>query len=625
MANTFTLTDPKGKAISTTYSATDKADMERMGLAQGYKFAPTPLPNPVPATSLQPATPVNLPQPTATDAQMNVQDSVAGTVATSRANLDKMYADQKATIDKELEALKASRADTLAKAKPLTEPFREELETKERKRLSIETNFQENQKLTNQLDALLQQGNNMIARKNGVSMNNRAAAIRTQRTIEDVQARAGVIEAVINARNNQITVAQNMIDRSVEAIVADRTDSLNYYNTLLEMDNSKILTLDKESKEIATAQVELVKGDLEKAEATAEYIKGLMVNPETASFMADAGVSLTDSVEEIQEKMAKQVKIDQVRDARNKLVEAGYELVAYPTGETMPIEVGDTVLYAKVRPGSEQALKLEQLRASIESTNALANQRSGSGGGVGGGGVYADDMDALQGNVLAMIPTKFGQEQFQKQLANARNDQDRLNLLAGQILKAQPAEVKRDFANQAVGLSEIDKAIALIDSGTQTGALQAGTQYVYNIVGKDYDPKLAAIAQHLTAAIQPYRNSVTGAAWGEQETAEYAQLFGSTKYEPEELKQRLMIVKEVMKNKSAQTLNAYANPLGFGDNQFAAGLYTPGTGLQMDVNAGVDQQTLEAFDLEMGTSGTTAEQVDDGGYLSNLWGAIWGK
>lgn len=620
MANTFTLTDPKGKAISTTFSATDKADMERMGLAQGYKFAPTPLPNPVPATSLQPATPVSLPQPSAPDAQMNVQDSVAGTVASSRANLDKMYADQKASIDKELETLKTQRSETLAKAKPLTEPFREELQNKERERLSIETNFQENQKLTNQLDALLQQGNNMIARKNGVSMNNRAAAIRTQRTIEDVQARAGVIEAVINARNNQITVAQGMIDRSVEAIVADRTDSLNYYNTLLEMDNAGILALDKESKEIAASQVELVKGDLEKAEATAEYIKGLMINPETASFMADAGVSLTDSVEDVQNKMTKQAQVQQVRDARNKLVEAGYELSAIPTGETIPIEVGGTTLYAKVRPGSAQALEIEQLRANIQSTNALASQRSGSGGGVGGGATYASDMDALVGTVLSTIPTKYGQAQFQDQISRARDDADVLNIVAAQTLKAQGAEVRRDFANQAIGISEIDKAIALIDSGVKSGALQAGAQYTFNLLGKDFDPKLAQVNQHITAAIQPYRNSVTGAAWGTQEDAEYAQLFGSTKYEPQELKQRLLGAKEILKSKSANALNAFANPMGYGSNQFASGAYTPADQLNAE-----NDEVLSVFDAELGTANTTAQTTEDGGYLSNLWNAIIGK
>lgn len=197
----------------------------------------------------------------------------------------------------------------------------------------------------------------------------------------------------------------------------------------------------------------------------------------------------------------------------------------------------------------------------------------GGGGGSGNTAQYASDMDAVIGNVLATIPTKFGQEQFQAQIKRARNDGDKLNIVAGQVLKAQPAEVRRDFANQSVGLSEIDKAINLIDSGVQTGVINNGAQYVYNVFGKDFDPKLAEINQHLVAAIQPYRNSVTGAAWGQQETDEYNQLFGSTKYSPAELKQRLVTLKDILKSKSATTLNAFANPLGYGDNMFQTGAF----------------------------------------------------
>ena len=70
------------------------------------------------------------------------------------------------------------------------------------------------------------------------------------------------------------------------------------------------------------------------------------------------------------------------------------------------------------------------------------------------------------------------------------------------------------------------------------------------------------------ASVQPYRNSVTGAAWGDQEDAEYASLFGSTKYSPNELKQRLQTIKEIMKSKSVDALNVYVNPMGTYDNVF---------------------------------------------------------
>lgn len=191
---------------------------------------------------------------------------------------------------------------------------------------------------------------------------------------------------------------------------------------------------------------------------------------------------------------------------------------------------------------------------------------------------YASDLDAIIGATISTIPTKFGQETFAQQLAQARNDGDKINLVAAQVLKGQPAEFKNDFRNQAVAIKEVDKAIAELDSGLRTGLVNNGIQYTFNVVGKDFDPKIAKINQYMTAAIQPYRNSVTGAAWGDQEDAEYAALFGTTKYSPDELKQRLEGVREILKRKSAEGLNSFVNPMGYYGNEFESGTYAPSGG-----------------------------------------------
>lgn len=197
---------------------------------------------------------------------------------------------------------------------------------------------------------------------------------------------------------------------------------------------------------------------------------------------------------------------------------------------------------------------------------------------------YTNDLDAIIGSVLSTIPTKFGQQTFNAQIAKARNDTDKLNLVASQVLKGQSAELKSDFANQATGISQIDKAIKLLDEGVKTGLINNTAQYVYNLAGKDFDPKLAEINGLLVSAIQPYRNSVTGAAWGNQEDGEYQQLFGSTKYSPTELRQRLLQTKELLKAKSSEGLNAFVNPLGVYDNQFQVGTLTPGSGSATGTN-----------------------------------------
>jgi len=222
-------------------------------------------------------------------------------------------------------------------------------------------------------------------------------------------------------------------------------------------------------------------------------------------------------------------------------------------------------------------LEYNKLYAKTASGGLLSNKTLNALTTNGQNKKYGSDLEAVIGNTISIIPTKFGQEQFQSQLSRARNDGDKINLVASQVLKNQPSEVRLDFGNQAIAINSIDKAIALLDSGVETGVLNNAKQYAANFAGKDYDPALAQLNSLITSAIQPYRSSVTGAAWGTQEEAEYASLFGSTKYSPAELKQRLSTLKEGMKAKSSNALNAYVNPTGASENIFNTGTLAPQT------------------------------------------------
>jgi hypothetical protein len=385
---THTLTDPQGKKINITEEQALSYNQGNNRLAKGFQVTPietarptSPIVTPVPAKSLKPAPEVQLPTPQAPQDNLVYAETVKGAVDSARKTLDTTLANEKSTIDTQVDALRKQQADTLAKAKPLTEPFRAELENTERRKKFVDDNFEANQRLTNELDSLLTQQNALMAQAmGGAIMSNRARQIKVNRTQQEVSARVGVIEAVMNARNNQIAQAYTAIDRSIGNIASDRNDSLNYYNTLIELDNQRILTLDNESRKITNEQISLVKGDLAKAEKTAEYVKELMLDPTTAQFMADAGVTLLDSVDEVKTKMAEQGKREDIISIKNSLVEQGYEIVPYEAEGSFPVEVGGKTLYAKVRPGSPLALQIEaqraqtaniydQIRARVESAN----------------------------------------------------------------------------------------------------------------------------------------------------------------------------------------------------------------------------------------------------------------
>lgn len=227
--------------------------------------------------------------------------------------------------------------------------------------------------------------------------------------------------------------------------------------------------------------------------------------------------------------------------------------------------------------------------AKINKTYAPKSVGTGTGGGVGGNvGKYSTDLDAIIGGVYTTINSKNGKDAFRAEISKARNDADKINLVAKQVLRDQPADTRKDFSQKAAAIGQIDKAIAAIDNGAKTGFINNAKQYTFNVFGKDYDPNLAAIGGYITSAVQPYRNSITGAAWGEQEDGEYASLFGSTKYSPKELKERLVRVKEIMKDTSIAQLNSYVNPLDTYDNPFVQQV--------QGVQKGVDS-TLSEFGL----------------------------
>ncbi len=298
-------------------------------------------------------------------------------------------------------------------------------------------------------------------------------------------------------------------------------------------------------------------------------------------------------------------------DILDKKIEGGKYVIAYRnplTGATRieSVDLGLPPQYTKTVDAGNRILaipdnwdgdpsKLLTINKGLTPGQAAA----GAGGGTGSGGTYGSDLDALIGTTESIIPSKFGQETFRKNITRARSDADKISLIASVVLGKADAATKTDFTNQAVGIKQIDKAIKMIDEGAKTGVFQAGAQYAFNLAGKDFDPKLAQINQLLTSAIQPYRNSVTGAAWGSQEDGEYQQLFGSTKYSPEELRQRLVGVKDILASKSATALGSYVNPMGFYGDPFNAGsIQTGGSDIASRVDAaGYDYEAMKADGL----------------------------
>jgi len=344
------------KALGVDYSSgpgyfgprTLKASSQQMGVP----FTPTTYTPPV-VTNVPPSAvpaPI-LPQPTATPTLDAYYASMASQVDAARKALEDTYNKQitdlqaqQTAAQKRIDEFTAKQETIIGqggKIEELTAPFRADLEKAERERLYINKNFEDNQKLTNELDSLLTDGNTLVQQMKGVTGLASIRDPRVNKTISDISARAGVIQAVMSARSGQIAEAYRMIDRSVSAVTADRQDQLSYYTTLYnfyegqkDTEGEKLITLTADEKTYLNAQIGLLQDDLKTAQTNAENLKNAISDPDKALAYASAGVTLNDTLPEINKKLAQYAYSKEISDTSNKMALDGASYLA--PGQTAP-------------------------------------------------------------------------------------------------------------------------------------------------------------------------------------------------------------------------------------------------------------------------------------------------
>ncbi len=232
---------------------------------------------------------------------------------------------------------------TLEDVQGLTQPWQEQLEKTERDRLKVEENFFANQEAVGEMESLLTQAYgeiNLMKSQTGLSS---IRAPRIQKTIDDYNSRIDVLKAVVALRNDQISVAENLIDRSINAKVADINAQLGYYNEVLNFYDKQWSYAESEKSEAiqyvqrtAELKISQLQNDLEQAQATANYIKELMLDPTNAALIQDAGITMNMSVEEINAAIAKQSKIYAKRDTANSMATNGYSAISAAEAANKP-------------------------------------------------------------------------------------------------------------------------------------------------------------------------------------------------------------------------------------------------------------------------------------------------
>lgn len=167
--------------------------------------------------------------------------------------------------------------------------------------------------------------------------------------------------------------------------------------------------------------------------------------------------------------------------------------------------------------------------------------------------VLADLGGGVQENALLNNPTtsayfdafanaSVGLSNFSDKEKSAEMNRLTSNLANGRVEQAKEQVIRLAFAGKTgtqkesaiQRLQAIDslKTISTllneaVEKSGDTGLVSGSIQTALNKLGTSGNTDLVKIQTRITQALQVYRNAITGAAWGEQETAEYKQLFPS--------------------------------------------------------------------------------------------------
>lgn len=314
-----------------------------------------------PQTSVQDATQYLTTQspelPSGTTNPFNYLGGLANELATTKNTLYDAYQKQidslkaqQETAQSKIDEYMSKEQGAIGNIEQLTQPFQQQLEESERQRLHIEENFFANQNSVKELEDLLNQAMTDIEAARGVTGLSSIRAPRIAKIQTDYEARTGIIQAVMAARNNQIAVGTNLIDRSINAIQNDRNNQLGYYKTVLNFydnlrteEGNKLINLTKDERTYINAQIGMLENDMNNAQKTADYVKQLMIDPNTANAMEQAGVTLNDSVEQINSKLSQYAYTKEVQDTSNQMQSQGFtpllqqQVASKPANEVMTL------------------------------------------------------------------------------------------------------------------------------------------------------------------------------------------------------------------------------------------------------------------------------------------------
>lgn len=370
------------------------ASFQTASPASPYTPKVTPIPSTVTPPSSTSGTGPALPTQQATTTATTYLNSVGSNLDAVKAQLDASnkaaIADKQTQIDSlnqnqtEIQQLEdnnmLSEGSTVAQE---TSDKQAALATEQKQQ---QDNYDANQALITEMDGLVQTGSETLATlQNTVGGTVGFMNAQQAKTVSDITARVGLIQSVISARNGQIGQAQAQLTSSLNAITSIATDQMNYYKAIQtyydtqKTDNaSQITKLTTEQQTYINSQIKQQEDAVTNAQATATNIQNAMLDPTKALAYAKAGVTLNDTIPEINQKLAVQAYAQETSDSANKMASAGYSSTPIP-GVT-PVTTTDSQGVQKnwYKPDTSGDFTIGNTRFNAEG-HVIATVRGGAG------------------------------------------------------------------------------------------------------------------------------------------------------------------------------------------------------------------------------------------------------
>lgn len=296
-----------------------------------------------------------LPTATAPDAITQFNTSLQSTIATQKAALDAALAAQTADYQSKIDALTSKNSDlqTLqdmgmaGEQSTVAKESADKQAALELEKQQFTDNYNASQSLVDEMSGLLDQGNALVSQMQNTTGLSSIMQPQISKTMTDIAARAGVIQAVLAARNNQIGLAQSQLSASLSAISSIANDQISYYQNIISYYNdqqksntAQINSLSSDQQVYVKAQIQELQDNLAQTQATATAISNAMVDPNTALLYAKAGVTLTDSPQQINSKLAVAGYAAELSNTANKMAAAGYS--STPIHGVTPVTTTDS-------------------------------------------------------------------------------------------------------------------------------------------------------------------------------------------------------------------------------------------------------------------------------------------